>query len=125
MTAAIQRVCAQQIGPPRGLMHDGLAARPGAEKLPPPRDRNTEQESDEQAGKRRFTRDRRDRREGSAGLARFLDRRGQTVDCCVQTSSDFTDRAGDIGCRVDGALGHAGLGRGLRYLRAQMRDLQA
>jgi hypothetical protein len=42
----------------------------------------------------------------------------------MQASRDFTDRAGDIRRRIDGALGHAGLGRGLRYLRAHLRDLQ-
>ena len=92
--------------------------------LPPPRDRDAKQERDEQAGERCFARDRRDGREGSAGLAGFLDRRAEAVDGGVQTSSDFTDGAGDIRRGIDGTLGHAGLGRGLRDLRAQLRGLQ-
>ncbi len=95
-----------------------------ARLLAPSCDRDAEQESDEQAGQRRLARDRRNCREGSARPARFLDRRGQAVDGRVQASGDFTDRAGDIRRRIDGTLGHAGLGRGLRYLRAHARDLQ-
>ena len=51
--------------------------------------------------------------------------RAEAVDGRVQASRDFTDRAGDIRRRIKGTLGHAGLGCGLRYLRAHLRDLQA
>jgi hypothetical protein len=85
------------------------------------RNRDAEQESNEQAGERRFARDRRNRRERPARLSRFLDRRGKTIDRCMQAPRDFTDRAGYIRRCIDGAFGHAGLGIGLRYLRAQAR----
>lgn len=109
---------------PTGLIDDGLVARAVAENLSPPRDRDAEQEGDEKAGERCLARDRSDGRESPAGLARFFDGRGQTVDGRVQASGDFTDCARDIRRRIEGALGDAGLGRGLRYLRAQARDLQ-
>lgn len=97
----------------------------GERLLPPAGNRHAEEEGDEETSKRSFARDCRDGRESSAGLSRFLDGGGQTIDGGVQASGDFTDRAGDIRRRIDGTLGHAGLGRGLRYLRAQGRDLRA
>ena len=93
--------------------------------LSPPRDRDTKEKSDEQAGKRRLARDCCNGRESPAGLSSFLNCRGETVDSCVEASGDFADSSGYVRRHVDGALGHAGLGRGLRYLRAQARDLQA
>lgn len=106
-------------------MQDGFTQRALAEQLPPARHRDAKQEGDEQAGKRCFARDRGNRRECPAGLARFLDCGGEAIDRCVQASGDFTNGAGDVRGRIDGTLGHAGLGRGLRYLRAQGRDLLA
>ena len=43
----------------------------------------------------------------------------------MQATCDFTDGAGYVGCRIDGAFGHAGMRGGLRDLRAQLRDLRA
>lgn len=92
--------------------------------LAPPRDRDAKQESDEETGKGRFARDRSDCRERPAGSPRFVDGGSEAIDRCMQAASDLADGAGYIGRRIDGALGHAGLGIGLRYFRAQARDLR-
>ncbi|BCA23326.1 hypothetical protein BDS110ZK25_14620 [Bradyrhizobium diazoefficiens] len=49
----------------------------------------------------------------------------QAVDSGAQASRDLADRVGDVGRGVDGALGHAGLGRGLRNFGAQIRKLRS
>ena len=77
--------------------------------LAPTRDRDAEQESNEQAGKRCFARDRSDGREGPARLSRFVDSGGHAVDSCMQATCDFTDGAGYVRRGIDGALGHAGM----------------
>lgn len=106
-------------------MQDHLAEGAAAETLPPARHRHAKEESNEKAGKRCLAGDRCDSRESPARPSRFLDGRRHAADGCVQAASDFTDRAGDVRRCIDGTLGHAGFGRGLRYLRAQGRVLQA
>ena len=90
--------------------------------LPPACNCHAKEEGDEQTGQGRFARDCRDRRERPAGLSSFVDDMRQAVDSGAQASRDLSDRVGDVGRRVDGALGHAGLG--LRNLGAQIRKLR-
>ncbi|MGY4622686.1 hypothetical protein ACVWY3_000442 [Bradyrhizobium sp. USDA 4486] len=92
--------------------------------LAPAGDRHAKQEGDEQAGQRRFAGNRRDGCERSAGLSRLIDCMGETIDGGVQATCDLADGLRDVGCDVDGAFGHAGLRTGLRYFRAQARDLR-
>jgi hypothetical protein len=93
--------------------------------LAPARNRYAKQEGDEQAGQGRFTRYRGDCRERFTRLSGFVDDRGQPIDTGAQTADDFADCLGDVGCGVNGALGHAGLRGGLRNFRAQVRELRS
>jgi hypothetical protein len=75
--------------------------------------RDAKQERNKQAGERRFPGNGADGRErssrlprGSNGVAKSLNR---GLKCC----GDFGDRARHIGCGVDGAFGHTGLGHRL------------
>jgi len=93
--------------------------------LAPARDCDAEEERDEQAGEGGLARDRRHRRERPSGFSRFIDRVSEAIDCGSQTSRNLADGMGHVGRRIDGTLGHAGLGIRLWYLRAQASDLRA
>ena len=64
----------------------------------------------------------------TAGLATLLESLDFEVvdygDLSVAEITDLADGLRHVGGCIDGALGHAGLGIGLRYVRAQARDLQ-
>jgi hypothetical protein len=79
--------------------------------LPPPCDRDTEQESDKQAGKRRLSRDRAESSQRFPGLPRRRDRGTKTIEGSLKRCGYFGDGARNVSRRVDGAFGHAGLQR--------------
>src|SRR5258708_10628151 len=78
--------------------------------LAPSRYRDAEQECDKQACERSFPGNGADGRKRLSWLARRGNGLAQSVDRGAQRGGDFRDRARQIGCGIDGAFHHAGLG---------------
>src|SRR6266704_2517847 len=78
--------------------------------LAPSRYRDAEQECDKQTRERSFPGNGADGRKRLSWLARRGNGLAQSVDRGAQRGGDFRDRARQIGCGIDGAFRHAGLG---------------